>query len=332
MNTTSTISWEALYNAELAAQENNVHISAVLEPDGGDIKVVDKYIAEALMRENIGSRPVNSHKGTFGRLLSVVGSDRYPGAAAISTMSALRSGVGLISVCTTERSAISLASNVMECTLFPCHSDEDGFIKPTEHELEGILELLKASDAVLIGCGLGQSESTMAVLEAVIENANCPIIIDADGINLVSKRIECLRKAKTDIILTPHPAELSRLAGVDTRTAVKDRYAIAKRLANDYGVTVISKSCSTLIVNSEESYVTMFGNNGLSKGGSGDLLAGLIASFTAQRKSPVAAGILGVYAMGASCEEVSKRLSRTGMLASDIISYLPELFKNFERA
>ncbi|MCC8130905.1 MAG: NAD(P)H-hydrate dehydratase [Oscillospiraceae bacterium] len=332
MNITSTISWEALYQAELEANKNNVHISAVLEPDGGDISSVDKYAAEAVMRENISSRPVNSHKGTFGRLLSIVGSNRYPGAAAISSLSALRSGVGLLSVCTTEHSAISLASNVKECTLFPCHCDEDGFIKPTDHELEGILDLLKASDAVLIGCGLGQSESTIAVLEAVIENANCPIIIDADGINLVSKRIELLRKAKTDVILTPHPAELSRLAQVDTKTAVKERYTIAKKLASQYSVTIVSKSCSTLIVNETEAYVTMFGNNGLSKGGSGDLLAGLISSFVAQGKSPVTAGILGTYAMGASCEEVSKRRSKTGMLASDIISYLPELFKNFERA
>ncbi|MCD7823155.1 MAG: NAD(P)H-hydrate dehydratase [Oscillospiraceae bacterium] len=331
MNTTS-ISWEALYKAEITAAKENVHISTVTEPDGGDIQVVDKYVAERLMRDNIGSRPVNSHKGTFGRLLSIVGSDRYPGAAAISTLSALRSGVGLMSVCTTERSAISLASNVKECTLFPCRSDEDGFIKPTEHELLGILELMKASDAVLIGCGLGTSDSAMAVLEAVIENANCPIIIDADGINLVSRRIELLRKAKTDVILTPHPAELSRLASVDTKTAISDRYEISKKLASEYGVTVVSKSCSTLIVNSFESYVTMFGNNGLSKGGSGDLLAGLIASFTAQGKPSITAGIMGAYAMGASCEEVSKRLSKTGMLASDIISYLPELFKNFERA
>ncbi|MCD8005890.1 MAG: NAD(P)H-hydrate dehydratase [Oscillospiraceae bacterium] len=332
MNITSTISWEALYKAEITASENNVHISTVLEPDGGDIKVVDKYVAVGLMRENIQSRPVNSHKGTFGRLLSIVGSDRYPGAAAISAMSALRSGVGLMSVCTTERSAISLASNVKECTLFPCHSDEDGFIRPTEHELEGILELINASDAVLIGCGLGTNLGAMAVLEAVIENANCPIIIDADGINLVSRRIEFLRKAKTDVILTPHPAELSRLSHVDTKTAVSNRYEIAKKLSEEYGVTVVSKSCSTLIVSPEESYVTMFGNNGLSKGGSGDMLAGLIGSFTAQGKKPVTAGILGAYAMGASCEEVSKRLSCTGMLASDIISYLPELFKNFERA
>ncbi len=332
MNTTSSISWEALYKAELEAKENNVHISTVLEPDGGDIQVVNKYVAESLMRKNIGSRPVNGHKGTFGRLLSLVGADRYPGAAAISTMSALRSGVGLVSVCTTERVAISLASNVRECTLFPCHSDEDGFIKPTEHELSEILKLLESCDAVLIGCGLGQSESTMAVLEAALENANCPIIIDADGINLVSKRIELLRKAKTDVTLTPHPMELSRLAGTDMKTAVSNRYEIAKKLASDYGVTVVSKSSETLIVKADEAYVTMFGNDGLSKGGSGDLLAGLIASFTAQGKAPATAAILGTYAMGASCEEVSKRLSRTGMLASDIISYLPELFKNFERA
>ena len=332
MNTTSTISWGALYKAEITAKENNVHVSRVLEPDGGDIKVIDRYVAESLMRKNIGSRPVNGHKGTFGRLLSVVGSDRYPGAAAISTMSALRSGVGLVSVCTTERSAISLASNVRECTLFPCHADEDGFISPTEHELSGILELLNSCDAVLIGCGLGQSPGAMSVLETIIENANCPIIIDADGINLVSKRIELLRKAKTDVTFTPHPAELSRLAGSDMKTVISDRYQVARKLSEEYGVTVVSKSCSTLIVNQAEPYVTMFGNDGLSKGGSGDLLAGLIASFTAQGKPPATAAILGTYVMGASCEEVSKRLSRTGMLASDIISYLPELFKNFERA
>ncbi|MCD8108345.1 MAG: NAD(P)H-hydrate dehydratase [Oscillospiraceae bacterium] len=332
MNTASAISWEALYRAELAAKENNVHISTVIEPDGGDIKVVDRYVAESLMRKNIGSRPVNGHKGTFGRLLSLVGCDRYAGAAAISTMSALRSGVGLVSVCTTERSAISLSASVKECTLFHCRADEDGFINPTERQMEGILELIKSCDAVLVGCGLGTSDGAIAVLEAVLENANCPIIIDADGINLVSRSIELLRKAKTDVILTPHPAELSRLASVDVKTAVENRFEIAKKLSMDFGVTVVSKSCSTLIVSGDEAYVTMFGNDGLSKGGSGDMLAGLIGSFTAQGKPPVTAAVMGAYSMGASCEEVSKRLSRTGMLASDIISYLPELFKNFERA
>ncbi len=322
------ISFETLRAAEIAAENRNIHISRCIKPDGGELEIVSRRMAMSLVKK----RPINSHKGTFGTLVAITGSDRFPGASNISCLAALRSGVGLVKVFSTESACRSLACNAIEATLVPCPSDADGFMLPVGCMTEEIIRSLGRASAVLIGCGLGKTEGTFKILETVIENANCPIIIDADGINLVCTRIELLRKARTEVILTPHPAELSRLAGVSLDEAIRKRYQIARQLSNKFGITVAAKSCATIIVSRQGSSVTMFGNDGLAKGGSGDLLAGLTASFAAQGLSPANASILGSAILGIACERVSKRLSKTGMLASDIINYLPELFKKFERA
>lgn len=183
----------------------------------------------------------------------------------------------------------------------------------------------------MIGCGLGNTPNTLKILEKIIETANCPIIIDADGINALSNSIELLRKAKTDVILTPHPAELARLVNADISEVLANRYYFSKRISDEYGVTVVAKSASTLIISKDSDYLSVFGNDGLAKGGSGDLLAGLISSFVAQGYSASEASMLGVAILGLSCERVSKKLSRTSMLASDILNCLPLVFRKIER-
>lgn len=320
------ISEKDLITAEKIAIREDIPIRKAIKPNDGEIEI----LSERKVLKLVKKRSPNSHKGTFGRLVCITGSDRFPGAAQISTLAALRSGVGLVQVITTHSSALALSSAIKEATLLPLDSS-GGFIVSSEYALQQIEESISKADAILIGCGLGNTSDTLKILEIAIEKANCPIIIDADGINALSTCIELLRKARTDIVLTPHPAELARLCGVDISEIIANRYEFAKELSNKYGVTVVAKSASTLILSSSGDYLSLYGNDGLAKGGSGDLLAGLIASFLAQGYSPNDAARLGVVVLGWGCESVSKKLSRTGMLASDILSYLPSLFKKFER-
>ncbi len=312
--------------AEAKAIREDIPMKKAINPNGGEIEILNKCKVFKLVKK----RSPNSHKGTFGRLVCITGSDRFPGAAQISTLAALRSGAGLVEVITTHSSAISLSSAIKEATLLPLDSS-NGFIMASEIALQQIENSISKADAILIGCGLGNTADTLKILEIVIEKANCPIIIDADGINALSTRIELLRKARTDIVLTPHPAELARLCGADIGEVIANRYKLAKALSDKYGVTVVPKSASTLILSSSGDYLSLYGNDGLAKGGSGDLLAGLIASFLAQGYSSNDAARLGVVVLGSGCESVSKKLSRTGMLASDILDYLPLLFKKIER-
>lgn len=319
------ISPDALREAEIMAEIGNIHIKRAVKrcAGNGDIRIVCRRSLLSL----VPKRPLNSHKGSFGRLVIIAGSDRFPGAAQIAAIAALRSGVGLCKVISTQSACQAISVSAKEATLFPCPADEDGFILGSEKVISSIKAQLSGADAVLIGCGLGCTEGTMSVLKTVIENANCPIIIDADGINLVSMRIELLRKARKEIILTPHPAELSRLGGISLQEALIDRFETAKKLHEAYGATVVAKGCATIVISKSGYTLLTFGNDGLAKGGSGDLQAGLTASFAAQDVNPDDAAVLGSGILGIACEGVSKKLSKRGMLASDILGYLPKLFK-----
>ncbi len=315
--------------AEKTAIERDLHISRAIAPYCGStsgIEVLDPRKVIKLVKPRLE----NSHKGSFGRLVLVAGSDRYPGAAQMSALAALRSGVGLVTVITTRLAATALVFSAKEATLLPLEADADGFMTPDKNE-EKISALIKSADALLVGPGLGTSDGSLKMLELAFENASCPIILDADGINLVSRRIEFLRKAKTGLILTPHPAELARLAKSPIADVLGDRLKYAKSLAEEYGCTVVAKSSGTLITDGERTLLSVRGNNGLARGGSGDLLAGLIASFAAQGYSPIEAAAIGTTVQGLACEAVSNRLSRRGMLPSDIIDCLPVLFKKLER-
>lgn len=324
------ISIKDFKNAENKAFSEDIHIGTAVDEyrsDSGEIEIMEPCEVIKLVKP----RAENSHKGSFGRLVFIGGSDRYPGAVQLASLAALRSGVGLLSVVTTERAALALSCTAREATLLPVPADARGFMSATPEISEEIAELIKKADAVLLGCGLGMGAGCLDLIELTIKNAECPIILDADGINLVSPRIELLRRAKAELILTPHPAELARLVGVPLEDVMSDRVKYARALADDLKCTVVSKSSGTLIFGDNETYLSVRGNNGLARGGSGDLLAGLIASFAAQGYSPIDCAKIGVTLQGLACEGASEKLGRRGMLPSDVIDFLPLLFKKIER-
>ena len=278
----------------------------------------------------IPPRPSNAHKGNFGRLLNIAGSRRMPGAAALSTLAALRSGVGLCTLASAKTVCESLSSSVFETMYLPMKENPAGGISVTNKK-----ELLTAalgSDAVAIGCGCGKSDDILEITKELLTQYDKTIIIDADGINSIASDINILTNTRADVIVTPHPAELARLLGVSVGDVLADRLGMAQKLAKSCGVTVVSKGTPTVIAaKSGFCHVCAVGNAGLSRGGSGDVLTGIIASLAAQGLSAEEASCLGVMLHGGAADIAAEKLSMQGMLPSDVIAALPLLFKELNR-
>lgn len=278
-----------------------------------------KIIDENLIKLNLKPRAVDANKGSFGRLLCITGSLGMAGAAVLSARAAVKSGVGLVDVAIPKSIYNIVGSNVLEpiYTLFP--ENKTGSI--SKESIEKLIERLKLSTACLIGCGLSVNEDTEKVLRAIVENANIPLIIDADGINIISKNIDILnRERNKEIIITPHPGEMARLINKTVKEVQENRELYAKQVAKKYNITVVLKGAGTIVASPlGEFYLNTTGNPGMAKGGSGDVLAGMIASFVAQGVKPLYASAMGVYIHGAAGDLSAKKFSQTSMTPMDII-------------
>ena len=304
----------------------DIGIPKQAEPTDFEIVKLDKELVKSLLPP----RPDNAHKGTFGKLLCVCGCSDYRGAAAISALSALRTGVGLVNLCSVKDVISPLSSSIFEATYTALSSDENGFISCDN--ADKIIELSKSSNALLLGCGLGKNAHTVSLVKEIIENTETPIIIDADGINCLCENINVLKNTKAKIILTPHPAEFSRLLGISVTEFLENRFDLVKEFSEKYNVTVLSKSTQSIAVSPEckKVYLLDVGNSALSKGGSGDLLAGMTASFVAQGVEPISACAIGQFILGSSAEYLSQSMSRRSVIARDIIDILPFVLKEIE--
>ena len=261
-----------------------------------------------------------AHKGNFGKILLLCGSRGYTGAAALATMGALRSGAGLVYLGVPECIYAIEAAKLTEPIVFPLPCI-DG--KLSRDALPEILNLLPKMDAVLIGPGLGQSEGTLAVLEAVLEQFQGPVVVDADGINLLSRHKDLLRGRTAPTILTPHDGEFIRLAGA----MGQDRLKSAASLAWELGCIMVLKGHETLITDGAACYRNRTGNPGMAVGGSGDVLAGIIVSLIGQGIMPIEAAAVGCWLHGAAGDECARTLGQYGMLPSDMLEVLPRLMK-----
>ena len=317
----------------LLALPCNDHIGETKLLDIGiDDSCYEEYIAAITgdeFRNPFAKRIRSSHKGQYGKLLNIAGCINYNGAAALSTKAALRAGVGLC-VLAAPRSVVNIiASAVHETTYLPLPENENGAVGDSAETLIAAALADEKLTAVSIGCGMGNSETTRKIAETVIKNAACPIIIDADGINSIAANIDILKERKSDIILTPHVMEFSRISGLSVSEIQGDRIKAAKDFSEKYGVTLVLKGANTVIAGSDGSlYVNTCGNPGLAKGGSGDVLTGIIASITAQGIPPVTAAASGVYCHALASDILLERLPEQSMLPSDIIDTLPLVFRS----
>ena len=260
------------------------------------------------------------HKGTFGKILLLCGSRGYTGAAYLAAMGALRSGAGLTFLGVPESIYAIEAVKLNEPVVFPL-PDEGGCL--SADAVPEILERLPKLDAVLIGPGLGQSDGTLAVVQAVLENAECPVVVDADGINVLSRHRDLLRGRRYPTILTPHDGEFARLGGV----IGADRMASAAELARDLGCIVLLKGHETCITDGETGYRNHIGNPGMAVGGSGDMLAGIIVSLLGQGIAPLEAAACGAWLHGAAGDLCAAEIGQYGMLPTDMLDRLPRLLK-----
>jgi len=279
--------------------------------------------------ELLPKREKHSHKGDFGKLLNVAGCGKMSGAALLSTRAALRSGAGLVTLASTETVINRIAAAIPEATLLPVKGDTSGAL--SEKHIDEILKECEKKTALSVGCGLSVTNGTKAAVKKLVSEAACPIILDADGINCISDNIDIIRSAKEQLTVTPHAGELARLTGLSADEISEDRLTAAVNFARQYGVTVAAKGVPNFVAGEGRAYIIPAGNPGLSRGGSGDVLTGIIAAFRAQGLPAVEAAALGVFVHGAAADIAAEKLSETGMLPSDVIEALPFVFKNMNR-
>lgn len=282
------------------------------------------------VRSILPDRDPWGHKGSFGRILLLCGSRGYTGAAYLSVMGALRSGAGLVFLGVAEGIYDIEAIKLNEPVVFPL-PDEKGMLSETA--IPEILQRLPQMDAVLIGPGLGQSEGTAAVVKAVLENAQCPVVLDADGINLMARHTDVLRGRKHPTILTPHDGEFARLCekpfgeirkALDTEDK---RIALTAQKAGEWNCILLLKGHRTCISDGSVLYRNTTGNPGMAVGGSGDVLAGIIVSLLGQGLPPLEAAACGAWLHGAAGDLCAQELGQYGMLPTDMLHILPRLLK-----
>lgn len=265
-------------------------------------------------------RPAESHKGTFGKILLLCGSRGYTGAAALAAMGALRSGAGLVYLAVPECIYEIEATKLTEPVIYPVKDDNGTYSVEAVSE---VLSLLSGKDAVLIGPGIGQSAGSQAVTKAVLESFDGPVVLDADGINVMREHKDILRGRDCPTIMTPHPGEFQRFG----YTISNGRVASAMDMANDLGITVLLKGHESVITDGQTCYINPTGNSGMATGGSGDVLSGIVVSLLGQGLSALEATACGAWLHGAAGDICAKEIGQYGMLPSDMIHVLPRLLK-----
>ena len=282
------------------------------------------------IKSKLPKRKPVSNKGTYGHALCVCGSMKMVGAAYLSVTGALRSGAGLVTAAFPQTAYQALAPKFTEPLLLPLEPNFDGTFAFSA--MADVIEAAKRVNSVLIGCGIGFNKDTTTLVQNLIKEIKVPMIIDADGINALSTNIDILKEAQAPVVLTPHPGEMSRLCGKSVAEIIADPVGIARDFAVKHGVTVVLKTANTVVCSPDAGgiYINTTGNSGLAKGGSGDLLAGMTVSFVAQGMSPFEASVCAVFLHGLAADAVAQKTSMRGMLPSDVLDYLPELFSKFE--
>jgi len=265
-------------------------------------------------------RAANSHKGTYGKILLLCGSRGFTGAAALAAMGALRSGAGLVYLAVPESIYQIEAVKLTEPVIFPV-SDNNGTYSVSA--VPYVTSLLEGKDAVLIGPGIGQSEGAAAIVRAVLEAFNGPVVLDADGINNIKTHKDILRGRTSPTIITPHDGEFLRFGGIFT----EDRAESVVRLAKELGIIVLLKGPNTIITDGTICYRNPTGNPGMATGGSGDVLAGIITSLLGQGLQPLEAAACSAWLHGAAGDICAGEIGQYGMLPSDLLNVLPRLLK-----
>ena len=277
-------------------------------------------------------RPRDSHKGTYGHVLVLAGSVGKSGAAALCGRAALRAGAGLTTIASPAPALGHATLATPELMTAPV-PDHDGAFAFSIADSTRFLHLLDGKSAVVFGPGVGTTPAVRVLMEWLIGSSPLPLVIDADGLNCLAGQIGWLRKKRCPIVLTPHPGEMARLVSATSEVVQGDRLGAARRLASDYGVTVVLKGARTVIAAPDGVVaINPTGNPGMASGGMGDALAGMIGSLLAQGVPEDEAAAAAVFWHGYAADRVARRQGEAGLLASDVIEELPRALADLQEA
>ena len=268
-------------------------------------------------------RASDSHKGTYGHVLLIGGSENKPGAILLAGKAALRTGAGLVTVALPDKAFRKFPKNFLELMYEPLPSLRDGTV--ARKAWAKVPKILEGKGALAIGPGLGVNADTKAIVRDAVLKTKIPLVLDADALNVLGPGD--LKKRKSPTILTPHPGEMARLTGLTTAKIQKNRLAAARDFATKHGVVIVLKGFRTVTATpSGEVFVNSTGNVGMATAGMGDALTGTIASLLAQGLEPEKAAVAGVFLHGRAGDRVAEQLGDRGLLASDVIDEIPQAF------
>jgi hydroxyethylthiazole kinase-like uncharacterized protein yjeF len=275
----------------------------------------------------VALRPAESNKGSYGHVLVIGGSLGKAGAAAMAGMAALRAGAGLSTVATAKSVLGTVAGFHPELMTEPLAETDSGTISASV--LDRITELAKGKTVVAIGPGISREPQTSALVRSLIAKLQVPIVLDADGLNAFEGRTDELNGYGRTLVITPHPGEMARLAGLTIADVQKDRLGVAREFAREHELIVVLKGHRTLVVQPDgEAWVNTTGNPGMATGGTGDILTGMVAGMIAQHPKDVFQAVLvAVHLHGLAGDVAREKLGEHSLVATDLLRGLPQAFQ-----
>ena len=311
----------------------------------GRLKIADIGIPEKVIRDKhlflnwmtdkemallLPHRDPDSHKGTYGHVMVLAGSPGFTGAAALTSLSALRSGAGLVTLGIPSSLQSLMATKLTEVMTLGLPETPKHFFDINAEPI--ILDFLYKAKVLAIGPGISTNEQTMALVRRLIQVSPRPMVIDADGLYAFSQDPSVCKLAKVPLILTPHPGEMARLTHSTIREVQGNRIGVAQKFSKEYNVYLVLKGSRTIIAEpGGQIYINSTGNAGMASGGSGDVLTGLITGFLAQGLNPLESCILGTYLHGSAGDIAADELTQFAMIAGDLITYLPKAIQQLQK-
>ena len=290
----------------------------VIDAQNLQINVTDN----GFVRENLPERNNNTQKSDYGKLLIIAGSRGMTGAAYLASEAALKSGAGLVTIACPESINVVLENKTTEVMTLPL-SDKDGHFAYTA--VSEIINKINSFDAVLIGPGIGRSDDVGEFVKAVLKNSDVPVIADADALYAVAQDKTVLRECTCDLIFTPHAMEMSRLTGLDISYIEENRLEVSKEFSEETGAVLLLKGHHSIVTApSLTQYINSTGNPGMASGGSGDVLAGIIAAFVARGIDTDIASAMGAYIHGMAGDVAKEYYGEESLSAKNILECLPE--------
>lgn len=296
-----------------------------------DAALPTQWMTPAAAADLLPKRPLDSHKGTYGHLLIIAGSRNFVGAAALAAMAAHRVGAGLVTLATPESVYPIVAAKLTETIHLPLPEDAEGRIEASAANI--IKQRIPGYSALAVGCGLGLSSTTTQFIDRLLltdfPRPSLPIIIDADGLNNLARCDDWPSRLPGNTVLTPHPGEMATLTGFSTAQVQADRLPMADASAAQWKQTVLLKGAHSIVASpSGRQCILPFANPALAAGGTGDVLTGVIGGLLAQGLPPYQAAMLGGFLHGTAADEIRRADGAAGIVASDLLPYLPALIKD----